>query len=110
MRREDRTSRVPVTTTNDEFVDILQVQQLLINDNRRDIPPVPVHHPQPHGRIQDNFPTPTGYYYGTYQQPQAPTSVDDLVAMWFAGPSTSGKSYFILHGNFFEYLLNKAYY
>lgn len=91
MRREDRTTRVPVTTANDEFVDILQVQQLLINENRRDIPPVPVHHPQSHGRIPESFPPPPGYYYGAYQQPQTSTSVDDLVAMWFSGPSTSGK-------------------
>lgn len=92
MRREDRPNRLPVTTANnDEFVDILQVQQLLINDNRRELPPVPILHPQPHGRIAESFPSPSGYYYGTHQQSQASTSVDDLVAMWLAGPSTSGK-------------------
>lgn len=95
MRREDRTSRVPVTTANDEFVDILQVQQLLISDNRREPPTVPLYHSHSHGRIPENIPPPSGYYYGTYQQPQSTTSVDDLVAMWFAGPSTSGKNYFL---------------
>lgn len=94
MRREDRPSRVP--TTNDEFVDILQVQQLLISDNRREVPSIPLPHPQSHGRIPETFPPPSGYYYGTYQQPQTTTSVDDLVAMWFAGPSTSGKNYSVL--------------
>lgn len=99
MRREDRTNRVPVTTTNDEFVDILQVQQLLINDTRRELPPAPLHLSQPHGRIADTFAPSAGYYYGAYQQPQTSTSVDDLVAMWFAGPSASGEKLLIYYQN-----------
>lgn len=89
MRREDR-PRVPVTTTSDEFVDILQVQQLLINERSREAVPHPPQTFQPPAvatRVPENF----GYYYGGYQQPQTSASVDDLVAMWFAGPSTTGK-------------------
>lgn len=82
---------------SDEFVDILQVQQLLLDSGgagptnggrgrgRGREPPPP--------RLLDAsaFAAPSYYYgsYGTHLTPPA-TSVDDLVALWFAGPSTSG--------------------
>lgn len=86
------------TTGGDEFVDILQVQQLLLDTSntgpganggrgrgRGREPPPP--------RLLDAsaFAAPSYYYgsYGTHLTPPA-ASVDDLVALWFAGPSTSG--------------------
>ncbi|KAK9884568.1 hypothetical protein WA026_007411 [Henosepilachna vigintioctopunctata] len=84
-------------STVEEFVDILQVQQLLLEGSGR-------------GRGSDSTvfgPPPGGHYYGGYgghhhphQQHHShhtsamlPTSstVDDLVALWFAGSSASGK-------------------
>lgn len=89
-------------TGGDEFVDILQVQQLLIDsgvqgngtgrargvrairdqglgDGRG-------------GRLLDTFGPTTPYYYGGYGQHHGTptTSVDDLVALWFSGPSAPG--------------------
>ncbi|XP_060526354.1 early growth response protein 1-B-like isoform X1 [Cylas formicarius] len=80
----------------DEFVDILQVQQLLLDGNRRD--PMGFQNPQQTipGRVMDGIggSGPPPYYYGNpYQAPpgSAGTSMEDLVAMWFSGgPSTSG--------------------
>lgn len=85
----------------DEFVDILQVQQLLLDTSggagsgnggrgrgRGREPPPP--------RLLDAsaFAAPSYYYgsYGTHLTPPA-TSVDDLVALWFAGPSTSSGAF-----------------
>lgn len=95
-------SRDGGATGGDEFVDILQVQQLLIdsggnpNGNRnrgrgRDpVPPV-----DSRGRLLDAFATPPYYYSGYTQHHTSPaTSVDDLVALWFAGPTTSGALYY----------------
>lgn len=91
-------SRDGGATGGDEFVDILQVQQLLIDSggngngsrNRgrgRD----PVQANEGRGRLLDTFGTPP-YYYGGYGQHHPPTStnVDDLVALWFAGPTATG--------------------
>lgn len=93
----------------DEFVDILQVQQLLLDTGgtfgpsanggrgrgRGREPPPP--------RLLDAttaaYAAPSYYYgnYGTHLTPPA-ASVDDLVALWFAGPSTSGAFFsFTLH-------------
>ncbi|CAG9815768.1 unnamed protein product [Phaedon cochleariae] len=72
MRREDRPSRVPVTTAGDEFIDILQVQQLLINETRRE-PQAAPQPPQQHARLLEGFGSAaagTGGFYGSYQQPQ----------------------------------------
>lgn len=87
-------------TGGDEFVDILQVQQLLLDSGvpsngngrnrgrgREQPPPI-----DGRGRLLDAFPA-QSYYYGSYGQHHAPTaaaSVDDLVALWFAGPTASG--------------------
>lgn len=91
-------------TGGDEFVDILQVQQLLLdgavptNGGRsRGRGPAPSHPTTPtdgRGRIIDSF-APPAYYYGGYTQhhnTQA-ASVDDLVALWFAGPSSGVLTY-----------------
>ncbi|XP_057658426.1 early growth response protein 1-B isoform X1 [Diorhabda carinulata] len=109
MRREDRT-KVPVTSPSEEFVDILQVQQLLLNETRREHQQqqaasqastsqpstsqasMLVQQQQQHGRIGELH---SGYYYGTYQPTTGPstsssTSVDELVAMWFSGSQGSG--------------------
>lgn len=109
-------SNSATATGGDEFVDILQVQQLLLDGavsaaanggrNRGRGPPPPPSslttttttssHPHSNvqaadgrGRILDTFPTPT-YYYGGYTQHHSAStaSVDDLVALWFAGPSS----------------------
>lgn len=93
MRREDR-PKVPVTTTSDEFVDILQVQQLLINERTREGTP---HATQTFQPPTTRAPETFGYYYGGYQQPQNSASVDDLVAMWFAGPSGTGRDTFFFY-------------
>ncbi|KAG5893958.1 hypothetical protein JTB14_027706 [Gonioctena quinquepunctata] len=86
MRREDRPPRVPVTNAGDEFVDILQVQQLLINENRREQASS-----SNQSRFSDTFGAPS-YYYGGYQPShQAATSVDDLVALWFSGSTAAGE-------------------
>lgn len=100
-RDNNNTSNSASATGGDEFVDILQVQQLLLDGavsanggrNRGRGPPPPPH-PHPNapadgrGRILDSFPPPT-YYYGGYTQHHSASaaSVDDLVALWFAGPS-----------------------
>lgn len=93
--------------TGDEFVDILQVQQLLLESGapaaggargrgrgREQPPPTTA---DGRGRLLDAFAAPSSYYYGGYgsavhHTPPA-TSVDDLVALWFAGPSISGVFY-----------------
>lgn len=88
-------------TGGDEFVDILQVQQLLLDSgvptngsgrNRsgrgRDQAPTI----DGRGRLLDAFPAQSYYYggYGQHHAPAAAASVDDLVALWFAGPTASG--------------------
>lgn len=91
-------------TGGDEFVDILQVQQLLLDGavptnpgtRARARAAAPAHPAAPNdgrGRIADSFAPPT-YYYGGYSQHHSnpPASVDDLVALWFAGPSTGVSS------------------
>lgn len=89
--------------TGDEFVDILQVQQLLLDSGgaanggrgrgRGREPPPPA---EGRGRQLDAaaaaFAAPPSYYYGSYGTHHTPpaASVDDLVALWFAGPSNTG--------------------
>ncbi|CAG9835739.1 unnamed protein product [Diabrotica balteata] len=106
MRREDRT-KVPVTNPNEEFVDILQVQQLLLNETRREqqassqaslsqTSAMLVQH-QSHGRAVE---VPPGYYYGAYPPAAGPstptsTSVDELVAMWFSGSQATASGHFV---------------
>lgn len=93
-------SREPAAA-GDEFVDILQVQQLLLEGGtpasggrgrgrgREQPPPT-----EGRGRLLDAFAAPSSYYYGSYGHHTPPaTSVDDLVALWFAGPSISGVFY-----------------
>lgn len=101
MRREDRTNKVPVTTTSEEFVDILQVQQLLLNETRREqaahaaqASSSSLHVPQ----VRAGEVAGSGYYYGGYQTIPGPAtsastsaSVDELVAMWFSGSQASGE-------------------
>lgn len=122
MRREHSdNTRVPSATSSDsEFVDILQVQQLLLDGSTRGGGQHHHHHQlHPGGESrsssQGNIP---GYYFGStthnyhsYHQHQnvgpstshqqmaalatqtaPPTSVDDLVAMWFAGGGTGGST------------------
>nr|CAH7766245.1 unnamed protein product [Callosobruchus chinensis] len=101
MRREDRpstSSKLPPSTPTDEFVDILQVQQLLINDSRRDSHPGTsgVHSSmggEPGTSQGHSRPPPleaAAYYYGGPQghhfHPTTPgsASVDELVAMWLS--------------------------
>ncbi|XP_044258922.1 early growth response protein 1-B [Tribolium madens] len=68
----------------DEFVDILQVQQLLLDGGRREPPP-----PRLLDAAAAAFPPPTYYLGQGYGQ--SATSVDDLVALWFAaGPTPAG--------------------
>lgn len=107
MRREDEDSKGDAytrqrtrdgATGGDEFVDISQVQQLLLDaptngghshGRGRDL--VPLSSPvEARGRLLEAFPTPH-YYYGGYTQHniQPTATVDDLVALWFTGPSTS---------------------
>nr|XP_022919611.1 early growth response protein 1-A-like [Onthophagus taurus] len=87
--------------SGDEFVDILQVQQLLLDGGSRGrsgiggvrepvtAPDAVSPSPAP-SRLLDAVPAPS-YYYGGYGQHGPPTtSVDDLVALWFAGPSAPG--------------------
>lgn len=92
-------------TGGDEFVDILQVQQLLLDgavpangggrSRGRGRDPPPTQNPDTRGRLLDAFAAPS-YYYGGYataasQHHATPTaSVDDLVALWFAGPTAPG--------------------
>lgn len=79
----------------DEFVDILQVQQLLLESNgggntapRSRPPRGPT---QQRGYI-DSLPPGPPYYYGNYGQHSGSscTNMEDLVAMWFAGTSSAG--------------------
>lgn len=84
---------------SDEFVDILQVQQLLLEAGRPPLLDAPLtqlgppssigqHHLQHHG-VNQPPPPPPFYYSG--QHAAAPcASVEDLVAMWFAGSSATG--------------------
>lgn len=116
MRREEEDSkgdgyarqRDTASSAAEEFVDILQVQQLLLDsggapanggrtrERGREPPPPPS---DPRSRLLDAAAlaaaAPPSYYYGSYgthhTTPPA-ASVDDLVALWFAGPSTSGLS------------------
>lgn len=84
-QRRDAESAAAATASGDEFVDILQVQQLLLEGGRGP-PPPPV-------RLLDAAPT---YCYG-YGAQHGSTSVDDLVALWFAGgPPVSGVWCFLL--------------
>ncbi|KAL3278089.1 hypothetical protein HHI36_013434 [Cryptolaemus montrouzieri] len=81
----------------EEFVDILQVQQLLLESGGRirgsgeppnfSSPPAAFYHGAYGGLNQQQHPP---YHHG----PVLPTSstVDDLVALWFAGSSASGNS------------------
>lgn len=93
-----------IATGGDEFVDILQVQQLLLesgvpntNGNGRNSGIRTGRGRDTsidgRGRLLDAFPA-QSYYYGGYGQhhhaPAAAASVDDLVALWFAGPTASG--------------------
>lgn len=93
MRREHEDTRSnresdAVSTGADEFVDILQVQQLLLDGGRREPPPPP---PEGRARLLDAFTTPPYYLTPPPGYAQQTTSVDDLVALWFAGgPSGSG--------------------
>jgi hypothetical protein len=99
MRREHDEPRsdrprdaVPAATGGDEFVDILQVQQLLLDGGRGREPPPPP--PDGRARLLDAFAAPAYYYGPGYGQPTS--SVDDLVALWFAGgPSATGLSFYI---------------
>ncbi|KAF7283404.1 hypothetical protein GWI33_000678 [Rhynchophorus ferrugineus] len=92
-------TRVPPTNNNgDEFVDILQVQQLLLDSNRRESPGY-------HGSITQSGVPPrlmmdslvtatTPYYYGNPSYHQTPpgsagTSMDELVSMWFGSSQTT---------------------
>lgn len=111
-RRRSRESGVGAVS--DEFIDILQVQQLLLDSgtaanggrSQRYRARDPANTGA--GRISDVFPTPS-YYYGSgnggggggggggfgqhhhlVAAASSSTSVDDLVALWFAGPSVSG--------------------
>lgn len=89
-------------TGSDEFVDILQVQQLLL-----DGPSSSVYRsrgrardqyqaPSPNtsrGRLLDALVTPassSSYYLTGYSAHQQTPNVDDLVALWFAGNTSSG--------------------
>ncbi|KAL1506112.1 hypothetical protein ABEB36_005537 [Hypothenemus hampei] len=94
------TSAAGISSNNngDEFVDILQVQQILLDSTRRES--AALHQPQPgtsSRSAMDTLTTTTPtYYYGNpsyhHQTPpgSAGTNMDDLVAMWFSGgPSTS---------------------
>ncbi|KAF5269348.1 hypothetical protein FQA39_LY08740 [Lamprigera yunnana] len=108
MRREDDDSKGDAynsqrsrehATGGDEFVDISQVQQLLLESSsnggnsrgrgRESLFPPPIDN---RGRMLDTFST-QHYYYAGYGQQQhvlpSATSVDDLVAMWFGGPSAA---------------------
>ncbi|XP_076259845.1 zinc finger domain-containing protein striped isoform X3 [Rhynchophorus ferrugineus] len=95
-------TRVPPTNNNgDEFVDILQVQQLLLDSNRRESPGY-------HGSITQSGVPPrlmmdslvtatTPYYYGNPSYHQTPpgsagTSMDELVSMWFGSSQTTSGS------------------
>ena len=113
-----RSRETGVGAVSDEFIDILQVQQLLLDSGTapnggrsqryRGRDPG---NTAGAGRISDVvFPTPS-YYYGSGNAggggaggggggfgqhhhlataASSSTSVDDLVALWFAGPSVSG--------------------
>lgn len=92
-----QTRRPGASSAVEEFVDILQVQQLLLDSGGRG---------RGAGEPPGYPPPPGAYYHGGYgghhhhQQhlhqhqhaPVLPTSstVDDLVAMWFAGSSAAG--------------------
>ena len=87
--RSERDDAVPAATGGDEFVDILQVQQLLLDGGRGREPPPPP--PDGRARLLDAaaFAAPP-YYYGPTGYGQTTSSVDDLVALWFAaGPSSA---------------------
>lgn len=83
---------------SDEFVDILQVQQLLIENSAGAGAPVGATRPrpsrpppgQPSRTLLDTLPPGPPYYYGSYQHTQPCSNVEDLVAMWFAGSSSAG--------------------
>lgn len=83
---------------SDEFVDILQVQQLLLDtngtasNNSRPRPSVRNNNQQ-RGYIE-TLPPGTPYYYGSYGQHTGSscTNMEDLVAMWFAGSTAPGLS------------------
>lgn len=93
-------------TSGDEFVDILQVQQLLLDGSAGGVGNgiARARNPRggagnygvsgaepPRGRLLDFAANAPPYYYGGYGHHTPPTtSVDDLVALWFAGPSGSG--------------------
>lgn len=116
MRREDDESKGDAysrqrtrdsATGGDEFVDISQVQQLLLDapgnagytrGRGRELHSQPSTSMDNRGRLLDAYTT-QHYYYGGYGQhhvPQAATSVDDLVALWFAGPSTSSGVFLVV--------------
>ncbi|KYB29433.1 hypothetical protein TcasGA2_TC004846 [Tribolium castaneum] len=76
-RDETRSDRERDAGAADEFVDILQVQQLLLDGGRREPPPAQA----------ATYPPPPYYLGQGYGQPAA--SVDDLVALWFAGGNTA---------------------
>lgn len=80
----------------------MQVQQILLDSNRREpagLHPVTTQPGVPPRLVMDTLGTTSSYYYGnpTYHQTppgSAGASMDDLVAMWFSGgPSTSGKPF-----------------
>lgn len=95
-------------TATDEFVDILQVQQLLLDTSSASTTTTSAGNGGRGGRGRGREPPPPrlldassafaapSYYYGSYGTHLTPpaTSVDDLVALWFAGPSTSAGAFF----------------
>lgn len=92
---------------SDEFVDILQVQQLLLENSGGTNATTGTRRTsrvsQPSAsRLLDTIPPGPPYYYGSYgQHTTAPcTNVEDLVAMWFAGSSSAG----VFQNSFIIYL------
>lgn len=80
---------------SDEFVDILQVQQLLLETNggtNTNSRPRTTRNSTQHRGYIDTLPPGPPYYYGSYGQHTGSscTNMEDLVAMWFAGSSNTG--------------------
>lgn len=86
---------------SDEFVDILQVQQLLLETNggaSTSSRARPARNSTQQRSYIDTLPPGAPYYYGSYGQHAGSScnNMEDLVAMWFAGTSTAGLFNFLL--------------
>lgn len=104
----DRRDATPATGGTEEYVDILQVQQLLLQDGTRCTgggggggrdgrEPPPQQDYSTRARLLDAataYAAPS-YYYGTPGYGQSTGTVDDLVALWFAGGSSTAAGVFL---------------